>query len=118
MIVKKYVNDKDSDNTITIDTIINKYGLDRIHMIKMDIEGAEISAIKGASRSIREKRIEKWAVCTYHNPKDAERISQLLCDYKQEFSRGYIMSAVWRLHGLRYPYWVKGVLRARLDEER
>ncbi len=112
-IIKKYVSDKNSDNTITIDAIIEKYCIEKVDMVKMDIEGAEIRAIKGAKRSIKTGKIAKWAVCTYHNPNDANKISKLLRSYKQEFSRGYIMSAVWRWRDLKYPFWVKGVLRAK-----
>ncbi|SFC74328.1 FkbM family methyltransferase [Butyrivibrio sp. YAB3001] len=113
-IVKKYVSDKDSERTITIDTAMKNYNVNSVDMVKMDIEGAEISAIKGAKQSIDSGMIMKWAVCTYHNPKDAEIISNLLSSYKREYSKGYMMHAIWQLHNLKYPYWVKGVLRARL----
>jgi len=114
VIIKKYVSDKNSDRTITIDHALQQFGMTDVDMIKMDIEGAEISAIRGAKDSIDKGRIAKWAVCTYHNPTDADIIAGLLKDYQQEFSKGYIMSAVWNLR-LKYPYWVKGVLRAYAD---
>lgn len=114
-IIRKYVCDRNSPETITLDRFISDYNIDRIDMIKMDIEGAEISAIKGSKKSIRSRRINKWTVCTYHNPKDARVISWLLRDYLQEYSRGYIMSVVWR-RSIKAPYWVRGVLRANYKE--
>ena len=113
-IVKKYVDSKDSDSTITIDSAIAKFNIDNVDMVKMDIEGAEISAISGAKTAIESGKISKWVACTYHNPDDAEKISKLLGRYKQEFSKGYMLHAVWELYRLKYPYFVKGVLRASL----
>ena len=53
--------------------------------IKMDIEGAELEAIKGAKRIIVEKR-PKLAICLYHRPQDFFEIplyiKKLNPDYK------------------------------------
>lgn len=53
--------------------------------IKMDIEGAELAALKGAEKIIRENR-PKLAVCLYHNPQDLFEIplyiKELNPDYK------------------------------------
>ena len=53
--------------------------------IKMDIEGAELAALKGAEKIIRENR-PKLAVCLYHNPQDLFEIplyiKELDPDYK------------------------------------
>ncbi len=114
-IVKKYIGDKDSDSMMTIDSAISSFALDKVDMIKMDIEGAEIKAINGARESIAKRKIDNWAVCTYHNSGDADKISNLLQSYNQQFSKGYIMHAIWQLY-LKHPYWVKGVLRASKRE--
>jgi FkbM family methyltransferase len=50
---------------------------DRITFIKMDIEGAEESAILGAKRLIRDYT-PKLAICVYHKSSDIWRIPELI----------------------------------------
>ncbi len=113
-IVPQFVSDKDHEDETTIDAFCKKNHLDQIGMIKMDIEGAEIKALIGAKDMLRGKHIKKCAICVYHNIEDADKIEKLLHGYSKAYTDGYIMSAIWHLHDLKYPYWVKGVLRAEL----
>ena len=114
IVIPKYVSNKNSVNEITIDSFCAEYHLEKIDMIKMDIEGAEIKALKGARTAINKGIIRKCAVCVYHNVEDAKKIEKLLPNYYKTYTDGYIMSAVFRWRGVKYPYWVKGVLRAKL----
>lgn len=113
-VIPKYVSKIDSDTEITLDTFARENKLQKIEMIKMDIEGAEIDVLHGATSLLSEKVVNKWAVCVYHRVDDAEKIEKILTEYEQKYAKGYIMSAVWRLFDLKYPYWVKGVMRATL----
>lgn len=56
-------------NTITIDQLICEKSIDRVDFIKMDIEGAELSALYGAVETIRKFR-PKLAISIYHRPND------------------------------------------------
>ena len=56
---------------------MTEQGLDRLDFIKMDIEGAEIEALKGAEASIRHFK-PKLAICLYHRLSDFHDIPRLL----------------------------------------
>jgi len=55
--------------TATVDEVIADLGLSRLDLIKMDIEGAELNALKGSERSIR-KYHPKLAISLYHSIDD------------------------------------------------
>lgn len=51
--------------SISIDDIVVKHGLAKVDFIKMDIEGMELSALRGGLKTLRQHR-PKLAVCAYH----------------------------------------------------
>lgn len=53
----------------TIDQTVREHGLRKVDFIKMDVEGAELSALRGAEETIGKFR-PKLAVCVYHKPED------------------------------------------------
>jgi FkbM family methyltransferase len=61
--------------TITIDDFVLDQKLERLDLIKMDIEGAEFDALKGASDAIRRFR-PNLAICVYHSPDDFVRLAE------------------------------------------
>jgi FkbM family methyltransferase len=42
----------------TVDAEMEKHGLDRLHVLKVDVEGHEISVLEGADRALSEGRID------------------------------------------------------------
>jgi FkbM family methyltransferase len=52
--------------TITIDDFVAEHEVERIDLIKMDIEGAELAALRGAEKTLRRFR-PKLAIAVYHN---------------------------------------------------
>jgi FkbM family methyltransferase len=82
----KIMDDKDGGfaNRIQVKTI-DGLNLENVSFIKMDIEGAELNALKGAEKTILRDK-PKLAVCIYHSDEDmiriAEYIHKLIPEYK------------------------------------
>lgn len=88
-IVKKAVSDKESDRTCRIDNVV----MDRkIDFIKMDVEGAEVSAVRGAERTFCRNDI-KASICCYHKSMDERKIRAQLRQYgyRTSVSEGYML---------------------------
>ena len=52
--------------------------------LKMDIEGSELAALRGAERIIRKQK-PRLAICVYHKPEDIWEIPELILDYVSEY---------------------------------
>lgn len=63
--------------TISIDDTVTMLSLPRVDFIKMDIEGAEIHALKGAERTLKEFH-PKVAISLYHSLEDFKTIPRYL----------------------------------------
>lgn len=89
-IVKKYVSEIDGEKEICIDTFMKSK--ERINLfIKMDIEGAEVSALKGGKSLLLESDSIYLSICTYHRVEDAKEIASFLkgLGYICYFTDGY-----------------------------
>lgn len=56
----------------------------KVTFLKMDIEGSELAALRGAERIIREQR-PKLAICVYHKPEDMWEIPRLILQYHSDY---------------------------------
>ncbi|MDD5383792.1 MAG: FkbM family methyltransferase [Gallionella sp.] len=63
--------------TTTIDHIVSKFNVPRVDFIKMDIEGAELNALKGAKNTILRFH-PKLAISLYHSVDDFKTIPRYL----------------------------------------
>jgi FkbM family methyltransferase len=59
-----------------LDDIVTELQLDRVDFIKMDIEGSEQRALKGASETLRRFR-PRMAICAYHAADDPRAVSTI-----------------------------------------
>lgn len=89
ILCKKYISNKINNTSITIDELIDGGRLD---FLKMDIEGAEVSALQGAEKSFCSNDV-KCSVCAYHKRTDREEIECILDQYgyRTSVSEGHML---------------------------
>lgn len=56
----------------------------KVTFLKMDIEGSELAALRGAERIIREQR-PKLAICVYHKPEDMWKIPEFILNCRPDY---------------------------------
>jgi FkbM family methyltransferase len=79
------ITDKEGGVMIETETIDNVVGNDKATYIKMDIEGAELDALKGSRNTILRCR-PKLAVCVYHKEEDLITIPQYILSLHNNYS--------------------------------
>ena len=102
-IIDKAVSNIESNHTCRIDDVVAGTKVD---FIKMDIEGAEISAMEGAKKVFGVNHA-KASICCYHRRGDEEKIRLFLekYGYQTSTSEGYMLylyaDDTWELGDLR-----------------
>lgn len=115
-IIKKCVTKKSDKLSTSLDDFCEVNGIDRIGLIKMDVEGYEQDVLQGAKKMLKEGRIDKVVACTYHRIDDAEKIGELLSDYSKTFSEGYMLGAMlYDIWDIKPPFFTRGLMRAKLE---
>ena len=78
---------------MSLDTVVEKYGMPYPDYIKVDIEGEEARFLNGAKRVLTESDVKRMDICVYHRPKDYIDIPKMLSIYKGSgsFSSGIIV---------------------------
>lgn len=93
--MESFGNSEQKVQTLSIDDLVMKYGLARVDFIKMDVEGAEMNALKGAVQTISKFR-PILAISIYHQISDFQDvpnfITQLCEDYIYTLNHSTILT--------------------------
>ena len=98
-IIPRFVSNITNDKAVTIDDALPDFKDEKI-FLKMDIEGAEPFALRGAKKILTNNFV-KASVCSYHNVDDLTKIKSLLQQYgyKTSTSDGWMIfiwdSKIW-----------------------
>jgi len=71
--------ERDQARTESLDEACRKHGVPRVDFLKLDVEGAELAALRGAEEVIRRSR-PKLAVSVYHHEADFAQIPAWIDD--------------------------------------
>ncbi|CAK7043732.1 MAG: hypothetical protein PARBA_01480 [Parabacteroides sp.] len=82
-IVRKYVSDMNDENNVTLDDYFKDKPSDNL-FLKMDIEGYERKALRGASCLLSKAKNISGSVCVYHLSDDVPVIQGILREHKLE----------------------------------
>lgn len=87
---------EEGTETVVVDSIDNLCADEKVTFIKMDIEGSEQEALRGAETVIRRDK-PRLSICVYHRPEDFIEIPRMLKEMVPEY-RFYL-----RHHSLGWP---------------
>ena len=81
----KIIENLNSPNTKNIQVMaIDNLNLEKVSFIKMDIEGVELEALKGAKNTIIKDK-PKLAICIYHSDEDMLNIAEFIYNSNPEY---------------------------------
>ncbi len=110
IIIEKALSDYESMTTTTIDSIVKE----SVDILKMDIEGEELYALKGGENVLSVSVNLQCFICTYHQEFAYDAIEKYVKQkgYLAEGSKGYMWFPENQI-SVRTPILRKGIIRAK-----
>lgn len=71
-------------NADTLDHLLSKFKIEKINIIKMDVEGSEIEVIRGAKKILEDFQMLKLIIAAYHKNKDGIECYRILIPYLEK----------------------------------
>ena len=87
-LVNAYVADGEGE-TVSLDSYTECLDIKTLGIVKMDIEGAEIRALKGMKKFMEKAANFKLFVCTYHRQNDEQLVREICKQYEIIANKGY-----------------------------
>lgn len=78
----------ESVETITLDDYVHHFKVDKVDLIKLDIEGAERYALNGAVRTIQQFK-PRLAICVYHCWDDIIELPRIIGNFGVEYKYSF-----------------------------
>ena len=89
---------------LTFDSWMKKNNIQQVDFIKMDIEGAEVDAFRGAGEMIKKFK-PKLAIAIYHEYDNAIKIKNMIEKYRPDYKIRF--RGIWDVDGVRpRPYMI------------
>lgn len=113
-IIYGFLDSYDEGQHVSIDMLLKG---EELNYIKMDIEGAEISALMGASKTLESSRNLRCAICSYHRREDEQHIRSILegHGFTVGTSKGY-MCPDWTMEAWLDAELRRGIVFGRKEE--
>lgn len=94
-IVNKLIGNETNENSLTLDDFFSNRSHDNL-FLKMDIEGSELDALKGACQLFSQGKNLSFAICTYHEEDDGKAICSMLDTYQCKYThqRGFFRKKI------------------------
>ena len=121
--VKKYAGRCDSETTISLNTLLDKYA-ERDIFIKMDVEGMELDVLKGSKDVLRRNNCQ--LSCTTYHTDDAEKelkdffeSQKYACDNSEGymlFYFGHMVLQNGKYNHIKSPFFRRAIVRGWKEE--
>ena len=99
---------KEMIQTLTIDNLVATMNIEEVSLLKIDIEGAEVLALKGAMESLRKRKINNILI-EYHSVENYNLLIKMIEQL------GYIYSVDSRYEISKDVKYINGHIMARLN---
>ena len=76
----------------TVDGLMRKLRIHLLDVMKIDAEGAEIQVLKGSNQMLKEHRIRRIAIASYHYPEESDQVVNFLTafNYRVITDKSYV----------------------------
>lgn len=64
---------------VTVDGLLDDYGVERLDVLLSDVQGAELDVLRGAREAIRDRRIRFFVVSTHHHSHSGDPLTHQRC---------------------------------------
>ena len=77
-------NDAIDVSVTTLAKLLSRIGVNRVDLMKIDVEGAELEVLKGAEELLNSKKIFRIVIAAYHSQTQAEGLTRYLTAFDYE----------------------------------